>query len=211
MKTMKTTVYLFLFVTLFIGGNLNLQAAVSAQKTIANLQNAYIGESTASAKYAAFAKKAREEGHSRIGLLFEAASKAESIHAGNHKAVLQQLGGNIPKLDLQIDAKSTAENLEDALNGESYEINTMYPDFIKTAQAENASLALISLNYAYQTEKKHKTLYAQAIQSLKEGKDQSLPGLYSVCSTCGNTYDSASPERCGISMTPQDRFIKFSI
>ena len=74
---MKTTV--FLIVMLLVGGNLNLQAAGSAQKTIANLQNAYIGESTASAKYAAFAKKAREEGHVKIGLLFEAASKAESI------------------------------------------------------------------------------------------------------------------------------------
>jgi len=208
---MKTTVYLFLIATLFIGGNLNVQAAVSAQKTIANLQDAYIGESTASAKYAAFAKKAREEGHPQIGVLFEAASKAESIHAGNHKAVLQQLGGSIPKLDLQVNVKSTAENLEEALKGESYEISTMYPDFIKIAQAENVSLALISLNYAYQTEKKHQTLYAQAIQSLKDGKDQSLPGLYSVCATCGNTYDGASPARCGISMTPQDRFIRFSI
>lgn len=208
---MKTTVYLFIIVMLLIGGNLNLQANGPAQETITNLQQAYTGESTASAKYAAFAKKAREEGHTQIGLLFDAASKAESIHAGNHKAVLQKLGGNIPELDLQIQVNSTAANLDEAFNGESYEIDTMYPDFIKQAQKENLSLALVSLNYAYQTEKKHKTLYEQAIRSLKEGKDQSLSSAYSVCATCGNTYDTAAPDRCGISMTPQDRFIRFSL
>jgi len=209
---MKTTViYFILFVATMAIGNKETQAAGAAQKTIINLRDAFIGETTASAKYSAFAQKAREEGYDRIGLLFEAASKAESIHAGNHKAVLLQLGGTIPEVDPQIEIKSTEENLKEALTGESYEISTMYPDFIKKAQEENVSLALISLNYAYQTEKKHKALYSKAIQALQDGSVKNLSDVYSVCSTCGNTYDSQAPERCGISMTPRDRFIRFSL
>jgi rubrerythrin len=209
---MKTKlIYFAAIVAITISGITNVLATGTNQKTVKNLQDAYVGESTASAKYAAFAKKAREEGYSRVAILFEAASKAESIHASNHKAVLKQLGGNVPKLNPKIEVKSTMENLKVALEGESYEISTMYPDFLKKAQEEKVQLALISLNYAYKTEIKHKALYKKAIEALKSGNEKSLPGVYSVCSTCGNTYDRKAPERCGISMTPKERFIKFSL
>jgi rubrerythrin len=197
--------------TLFVGSNLRSTAANSAKETIKNLQDAFIGESTASAKYAAFAKKAREEGQDRIGLLFEAASKAESIHAGNHKAVLEQIGGAIPSLDLKFDVKSTKENLQNAIEGESYEVQTMYPDFLKKAQEEGVQLAMISFNYAYQTEKKHKELYQNALFALKNKTTANLSPVYSVCTVCGNTYDTKSPERCGICMTPKERFVQFTL
>ena len=164
---------------LFIGFN-DSYAYGANQKTIKNLQDAFIGETTASAKYAAYSKKAKEEGFLRIGLLFEAASKSESIHANNHKAVLQQLGGTIPVVNPKFDVKTTKENLDDALKGESYEVSTMYPDFIKQAQSENSSLAMISLNYAYQTEKKHKAMYTDAIESLKNGAEKQMSEIYYI-------------------------------
>ena len=61
-------------------------------KTIENMQAAFKGETTASAKYAAYATKAELEGFHQIALLFKAASTAENIHANNHKAVLQESG-----------------------------------------------------------------------------------------------------------------------
>lgn len=209
---MKTRLnYAILLLALMIIGSTQTHASGASEKTIINLRDAFIGETTASAKYAAFAKKAREEGLHRIALMFEATSKAESIHAGNHKAAIQQLGGSLPDVNPQFEVKSTKENLDDAINGESYEIATMYPNFIKKAQEEKVTLALISLNYAYQTEKKHKALYAKAINALQTGTDQSLSDIYSVCSTCGNTYDTEAPARCGISMTPKERFIQFTL
>jgi len=50
--------------------------AAQADKTIANLKEAYKGESTASAKYAAFANQAKKEGFVQIGIMFAATSKA---------------------------------------------------------------------------------------------------------------------------------------
>lgn len=58
-------------------------------KTIENLKAAITGESTASATYAAYAAKAAQEGQPLIQKLFEAASKAESVHAANHNKVLE--------------------------------------------------------------------------------------------------------------------------
>ncbi|MFZ4622055.1 MAG: rubrerythrin family protein, partial [Bacteroidota bacterium] len=130
-------------------------SAKDQSKTITNIKAAIKGETTASAKYAAYAKKAKEEGFTKVAVLFEAASKSESIHANNHRAVLEQLGETMEAITPEFSVKSTKENLEDAYKGESYEIATMYPEFIKQAQKENITLALISFNYAYQTEKKH--------------------------------------------------------
>lgn len=179
----------------------------SNSKTVDNLKSAIIGETTASAKYLAYSKKAKEEGLNKIALLFEAASKSEGIHANNHRSVLEQIGITMEQVNPKYEVKTTKENLQDAINGESYEVATMYPDFITTATNNNVNLAVISFNYAYQTEKKHKELYKDALDKLNNKKADTLPSNYFVCSTCGNTYAGEAPNRCGISMTPKDRFI----
>lgn len=191
--------------------NLNQAAMTKASdvksKTIANMQDAFKGETTASAKYAAYAKKAEQDGYHQIALLFKAASTSENIHANNHKAVLLESGAVVPAIKSEYTVKSTKENLEDAIKGESYEVATMYPDFIKTANEAENQIALISLNYAYKTEKKHKVLYETALAALQNNTVKTLATVYYVCSTCGNTYETKAPARCGISMTPKERFI----
>ena len=202
---MKRQIILWVLFIFTISG-LNIYAKEQS-KTIANIKSAIIGETTASEKYAAYSKKAKEEGYSKIALLFEAASRSESIHAINHRAVLEQLGVKMDDFKTDYKVKTTKENLEDAYKGESYEVSTMYPDFLKIAQKEKVNLAMISFNYAFQTEKKHQALYKNAIDQLKAGKDKDLAFKYMVCQTCGNTYDGEAPPRCGISMTPKERFV----
>ncbi|MCL4550338.1 MAG: rubrerythrin family protein [Bacteroidetes bacterium] len=175
--------------------------------TINNIKAAIKGETTASAKYAAYAKKAKDEGLTKVALLFQAASKAEAIHANNHRAVLEQLGVSMEKFKPEFKVNSTKENLQDAINGETYEVTSMYPEFLKSAQDENVTLALISFNYAYQTEKKHQAMYKNALDQVNNGKEKMLSAKYMVCTTCGNTYDGEAPARCGISMTPKERFV----
>ena len=86
-------------------------------KTIENLKAAITGESTASATYAAYAAKAAQEGQPLIQKLFEAASKAESVHAANHNKVLEKLGATMDPIDIQIHVGTTAENLKAAIAG----------------------------------------------------------------------------------------------
>ncbi len=207
MKSLLTAVVLLTVSVLSLNFTLDKK---DSMKTIENLKSAITGETTASAKYAAYAEKAKQEGFSNIALLFEAASKSENIHAGNHRAALAQLGETMGEVKPDFTVKSTKENLQDAINGESYEVATMYPEFIKTANDGKVNIALISFNYAYQTEKKHKDFYKEALDKLNNNQENTLASVYYVCSTCGNTYAGTAPERCGISMTPKERFYKIN-
>jgi rubrerythrin len=186
-------------------------AVVATEATvIANLTDAFQGETTASAKYAAYSKKALEEGYPQIAMLFKAASASEQIHANNHKSVLEEMKAEIPVVTPTFTVKSSQENLQDAIAGESYEITTMYPEFLANAKTVGSQLALISLNYAYKTEQKHKVLYDKALAALQGNQVKDLSMVYYVCPTCGNTYDTTPPKRCGISMTGEEKFISIA-
>ena len=172
------------------------------------MKEAFKGETTASAKYAAYSKKAEEEGYHEIAMLFKAASTSEKVHAGNHKAVLKEGKQEVPSFTPEFTVKSTKENLKDAIAGETYEITTMYPEFIVNANKAGNQFSLMSLNYAYKTEQKHKPMYENALAALESNKVKSLPAVFYVCPTCGNTYDTKAPTRCGISMTSSEKFLK---
>jgi len=178
------------------------------EKTIANLKAGIKGESTASAKYAAFAQKATEEGYDTIAKLFLAASKAESIHATNHTKVLESLGVKMEEIKPEFEVKTTTENLKAAIEGETYEFTTMYVKFLDDAKAEKVEKATRSFNWASDTEKKHTEFYKQALEAVNSGKETGLPANYAVCPVCGNTYDNANADaKCAFCQTPKEKFI----
>jgi rubrerythrin len=187
-----------------------ISSADPREKTTEDLLAAFKGETTASAKYAAYSKKAEQEGYHQIALLFKAASTAEKIHATNHQSVLEDAGTKVAPVTPEFTVKSTKENLQDAIKGETYEATTMYPEFLKDAESAGNQLALISLNYAFKTEKKHRVMYENALAALDKNAVKSLSVVYYVCATCGNTYDAAPPQRCGICMTGAEKFIKIT-
>ena len=177
-------------------------------KTIQNLKAGIKGETTASAKYAAFAQKARAEGKTTIAKLFDAASKSESIHAANHKNVLEALGEKMESFKPEFEVKTTAENLQAAIDGETYEVSTMYPQFLAEAVKENAETAQNTFTWAFNTEKKHQQFYKKALEALKGNTDKSLTVEYVVCPVCGNTYSKATVDKnCAICQTPSQVFI----
>ncbi|MBK9490184.1 MAG: rubrerythrin family protein [Haliscomenobacter sp.] len=123
---------------------------------------------------------------------------------------MEEFGQTVPALTPEFAVHSTGENLKDAISGEGYEISTMYPEFLTNANNAGNQLALLSFNYAYKTEKKHKVLYENALAALESNNVKSLPAVFYVCPTCGNTYETTAPKRCGISMTSSEKFIKIS-
>lgn len=178
-------------------------------KTIADLKEGIKGETTASAKYAAFAQKAREEGNDTIAKLFDAASKAETVHAANHTKVLEKLGEKMEAFTPQYEVKTTAENLQAAIDGETYEETVMYPGFIKDAETEKVPDAIKSFTWARDTEKKHEAFYKNALTALQSGNESTLPAGYEVCPVCGNTYVEGNvDEKCVFCQTPRDKFEK---
>jgi rubrerythrin len=160
-------------------------------KSEKDLQDAFAGESQANRKYLAFAKKAEEEGFPQIARLFRAAAEAETVHAHNH---LRELGG----------IKSTRENLESAINGETHEFEVMYPQMIKDAEAEGNKGALRSFNYANEVEKIHAGLYKKALEAIGKNADME----YYVCQVCGNTVENEAPDECPICGAKKKMFRK---
>lgn len=199
-------IFLLAFIALAVFTSCNQSKPV---KSIENLKAGIKGETTASAKYAAFASKAREEGHDTIAKLFDAASKSESIHAANHTKALETLGEKMETFKPEFEVNSTEQNLQAAIDGESYEVSTMYPQFLNDAKVENAEKALKSFTWAFDTEKKHLQFYTKALEALRTRTQNTLPFEYAVCPTCGNTYDfSAIDEKCAFCQTSNEMFIK---
>ena len=86
-------------------------------KTIADLKEGIKRESTASAKYTAFAQKATQEGKLSIAKLFNAASKAKAIYASNHRKALEALDEKMEDFTPQFEVNSTEQNLQAAIDG----------------------------------------------------------------------------------------------
>ena len=178
-------------------------------KTIENLKAGIKGETTACAKYAAFAEKAKAEGHDTIAKLFDAASKSEGIHAANHRKVLESLGEKLEDFKPEFEVKTTKENIQAAIDGETYETKTMYPQFLAIAKTEKVEKATKSFTWAFDTELKHLAFYQKALIALETKNEKSLPFEYAVCPVCGNTYDYATvDEKCAFCGTPREKFLK---
>ena len=180
---------------------------VRAAGTLDDMQAAFNGESNAQARYSAFAKEADKEGYRDVANLFRAAARAEQIHASNHAEVIKQMGGQ-PKANLENpQVKSTRENLEAAIKGETYERDTMYPEFIKQAKSDGNAKATRSLNLARAAETEHVKLYQAALNGLSGGKTASAGGYY-VCPVCGFTARVPDFEKCPSCFTPKEKFEK---
>ncbi|HII99406.1 MAG TPA: rubrerythrin family protein [Methanoregula sp.] len=152
--------------------------------TIENVKAALAGESEANRKYQAFSDKAAEEGFKSVATLFKAASEAEAIHA---KKLLKVLGA----IDI------TAKNLEASIEGETHEFTTMYPEFIKAAEAEKRSDAMLAFTHAMKAEEVHAGLYKKALAAIKAGSDLSREKVY-LCPVCGNIEVGKLPDKCPI-------------
>lgn len=151
-------------------------------KSEENLKEAFAGESQANRKYLAFASKADQEGFPQAARLFRAAAEAETVHAHAHLRALKGI-------------KSTRENLQEAVAGETHEFKSMYPGMIETAKAEGNKEAERSFNYANEVEKIHAGLYQQMLDHL-EGAKESYS--YYVCPVCGYTAEKEAPETCPV-------------
>ena len=137
--------------------------AAGNDKTVENLRAAFKGESTASAKYTAYALQAKSEGLLQIATMFEATSRSEKIHAANHRTVLETLGQKVDPVTPEFKVKTTRENLDDAIKGETYEMTTMYPGFIATSTSEDVASASKSFRWAMDTEKKHQVIDRKSV------------------------------------------------
>jgi rubrerythrin len=163
-------------------------------KVTESLQNAFAGESQANRRYLGFARKAEEEGLTQIAKLFKAAAEAETVRALNHLKISGQI-------------KSTAENLDAAVSGETFEFKEMYPEYMSFAKQEKNGQAAWSFDVASKVEEIHARLFSKAINAIKNKIELTITD-YFVCSVCGNTVEGKAPEKCPICGASKTKFFK---
>lgn len=161
--------------------------------TTDNLKEAFAGESQANQKYRAFAEKAEKDGLPNIARLFRTTAEAEKIHAAGHLKALEGIG-------------STAENLQAAIDGETFEFEKMYPPMLEKA-IEEGHKAKTMFKFAVEAEAVHAKLYSLALEAAKNGEDLTEVDFY-LCPVCGYIEFGTPPENCPVCGLKGERFVQ---
>lgn len=160
-------------------------------KTDKNLMDAFAGESQANRKYLAYARAADAEGKPAVAKLFRAAAASETVHALKHYSNAKKVG-------------STAENLQDAINGETHEFTKMYPEMIKDAQEEDQAAIAKYFGFVNKVEEEHASLFKKALADPDALDDAD----YYICKVCGFTHQGGPMAKCPVCGAGEAAFVK---
>ncbi len=186
----------------------SLDSAYLKATTLENLQTAFNGESNARAKYLAFAERADKEGYGQVASLFRATARAEEIHAQNHAEVIAILGATPVSEITAPEVRSTKENLEAAIAGETGESTLMYPSMISRARTDRDRQAIRSFNFALTAEQGHAQLYQTALDNLESWKTGTRD--FFVCNVCGYTVTEITFKKCPSCFIGKEEYVKVS-
>ena len=106
------------------------------------------------------------------------------------------------------DIKDTASNLEEAANGESYEWNSMYPEFAAIAESEGFFEIAAKFRMVGEIEKHHEERYKKLLDNVRGGvvfvaKDVAVW----KCRNCGHiVIGKFAPKICPVCNHPQSYF-----
>jgi rubrerythrin len=174
---------------------------ITQNLTLVNLMKAVAGESMARNRYEFYAKVAQKEGYRDIATHFQRAADNEKTHAKLQLALHNRI-----KYERENNFGTTQENLQDAINGESYENTTMYPDFAKIAKEEEELEAELLFKMIGKIEVEHEKMYQMLLDRLMSHKEFLSDNEEEVwiCEVCGHIhYGKKALEVCPVCKHPQ--------
>ena len=164
-------------------------------KTEQNLREAFAGESIARNRYSYFAEMAAKDGYLYIAKIFEEIAENEKYHA-------------LEELKLLLGERDTLTNLREAVQGEKYEFEEMYPRFATEAEVEGNRPATVLFQQISKIEKQHFKRFQKLLEMVESGKvfKRDRPIKWK-CSICGYTHDGLEPpKRCPYCKRPQEYY-----
>ena len=165
------------------------------RKTQEGLAAAFASESQARNKYTYFAEVAREEGYHYIAKIFEETAENERQHARDHFKMMGGLGGTI-------------ENLKEAIGGEDYETTSMYPEFLKIAEAEGEKVSANLFKQIAKIEAHHRERYKKLLALMEAGAvyKRNEPIKWK-CGACGYVHEGTEPPpKCPCCQKPKEYY-----
>ena len=175
---------------------------ITENLTLVNLSKAFAGESQARNKYEYFAKVAQKEGYRDIAEHFQRAADNEKVHAKLELSLYNRMKNNSEE-----NFGDTKENLQMAIDGESYENVTMYPDFAKIAKEEGYNEASRLFSGIGKIEVEHENMFKMLLERLtneqefvSENEEEAW-----ICEVCGHVhYGKKAPKSCPVCKHPQE-------
>lgn len=150
-------------------------------KTEQNLLTAFAGESQARNKYTFFASVAKKAGFEQIAAIFLETADNEKEHAKVWAKHLGLIG-------------DTAENLQDAIDGENYEWTEMYKNFAKTAREEGFDEIAQAMEEVAEVEEEHEKRFRKLLERVKNDTvfKRNTPIKWR-CRNCGYIHEGTEP------------------
>ena len=181
--------------------------------TLINLCKAFAGESQARNRYIIYAKRAKKEGLDLIAKLFLETADQEGTHARILFEMIQSIkkeGQETPIIEtaVPIDFGTTVDNLLSAIAGETYEHDTMYPEFAAKAAEEGYNQIAAKLRLIGKAEENHHNRYQMMLDELKQNNlYMKKEKVFWVCRECGYIFESVeAPKVCPLCGEPGDFF-----
>lgn len=138
--------------------------ALPNSNTFKNLDAAFAGESMANRKYLFFAEVARKLGYTDLSKLFKETANQETEHAFAHFSLLHpELVVEDPTALTEDEKKEIAARcLALAIEGETYEYTTMYPDFAAAARQDRDETAAEEFQAQAKESAEHAEIFREA-------------------------------------------------
>ena len=137
---------------------------LSNSNTLKNLDAAFAGESMANRKYLFFAEVARQLGFGDISKLFKETAAQETEHAFAHFRLLhpELVVEDVATLSADEKQKIVARCLALAIEGETYEYTTMYPEFAEAAKVDRDNVAVAEFEAQAKESADHAYIFREA-------------------------------------------------
>lgn len=175
-------------------------------KTLIGLVQAFIGESQARNRYNIYSKIARNEGYEQISEIFNITADNERVHAKNFwraaHNVMKQTGKPMPEITVDalapLKVGNTIDNLKAAIEGETYEHTTMYPEIADTAKKEGFTAIAKQVRAIAQAEVHHADRYTALLKEVEANTvfKKKKPTRW-MCRECGWIHEGDEPpEQC---------------
>ncbi|MGL4780519.1 MAG: rubrerythrin [Bacteroidales bacterium] len=182
--------------------------SIRGTKTEQNLLKSFAGESQARTRYTYFASVAKKEGYEQIAAIFMETAEQEKEHA---KRFFKFLEGGMVEITASYPAGmigTTAENLEEAANGENEEWSDLYPEFARIAEEEGFPQIAVAFKMIAKVEAEHEARYRTLLERVKAEKVfEREETIEWQCRNCGYVHTGKkAPEKCPACVHPQAFF-----
>ena len=185
-----------------------MSKSIKGTKTEKNLLASFAGESQARNRYTYFASVAKKEGYEQISAIFSDTADNEKEH---EKRFFKLLEGGELKIEASYPAGvigTTAQNLEEAANGEKMEWTILYKEAADIADQEGFPEVATQFREIAEVEAEHEKRYRKLLANVKESKvfKKDKPVKWH-CRNCGYVHEGPeAPKECPACAHPQAHY-----